>query len=84
MNETTSMTQLTPDQLDEILGYQPDDRRIYFNDEEGRWECEGGYGDYVKGWLEYSYSLRQKLNLLTPKFTEMFDQLVEYIEEEGC
>jgi recombinational DNA repair ATPase RecF len=83
MNETTQMT-FTPDQLDEVLGYEPSDRRIYFNDEEGRWECKSGYGDYVLGWLEYNYLLRQKLNLLTPKFTEMFDQLIDYIEEEGC
>lgn len=82
MNEN-QMT-FTPDQLDEILGYEPCDRRIWFNDEEDCWECEGGYGDYVKGWLEYNYALRQKLNLLTPKFTDMFDQLIDYIEEEGC
>lgn len=83
MNETTQMT-FTPDQLDQILGYEPDDRRIYFNECEDRWECESGYGDYVKGWLDYSYNLRNKLNLLTPKFVEMFDQLIDYIDEEGC
>lgn len=74
----------TPDQLDGILGYQPNDNRIYFNESEDRWECESGYGDYVLGWLEYNYSLRNKLNLLTPKFVDMYEQLVDYIEEEGC
>ena len=82
MNETTSMTTFTLDQLNKVFSDRLDPDNRVFN-EDGVWMCQGGYEDYVRGWLDTQYNLRQTLGILTDEFVEMFDGLTEYLDENS-
>jgi hypothetical protein len=71
----------TQTDLLKILGNVDPDNRVY-NAGNG-WECQGGYEDYVRGWLDTQYDLRQKLNLLTDGFMTMFNELNDYLDENS-
>ena len=81
LNDKQGMTYTTT-QLNDLLSTKLDpDNRVY--NEGNGWECQGGYEDYVRGWLETQYQIREMLNLLTDEFMTMFNELTDYIEENS-
>lgn len=81
LNDNKGMTYTTT-QLTEILNSKLDpDNRVY--NEGNGWECQGGYEDQVRGWLETQHQIREMLGITDPTFIDMYEQLTEYLDENS-